>query len=56
MTNLNWIVGQDVSPDMILNRLREAIIANLRQSDDAPTALQDDGEQYSAVERSTDWQ
>ena len=54
MTNLNWIVGQDVSPDMILNRLREAIIANLRQSDDAPTALQDDGEQYSAVERSTD--
>ena len=54
MTNLNWIVGQDVSPDMILNRLREAIIANLRQSDDAPTALQDDGEQYSAIERSTD--
>ncbi|MBO7594029.1 MAG: SpoIIE family protein phosphatase [Salinivirgaceae bacterium] len=54
MTNLNWIVGQDVSPDMILNRLREAIIANLRQSDDAPTALQDDGEQYSAIERSSD--
>ncbi|MBO7497252.1 MAG: SpoIIE family protein phosphatase [Salinivirgaceae bacterium] len=54
MTNLNWIVGQDVSPDMILNRLREAIIANLRQSDDAPTALQDDGEKYSAIERSTD--
>ena len=54
MTNLNWIVGKEVSPDMILNRLREAIIANLRQSDDSPTALQDDGEQYSAIERSSD--
>ncbi|MBO7476882.1 MAG: SpoIIE family protein phosphatase [Salinivirgaceae bacterium] len=54
MTNLNYIVGQDVSPDMILNRLREAIIANLRQSDDTPTALQDDGERYSAIERSSD--
>ena len=54
MTNLNYIVGQDVSPCTILNRLREAIITNLRQSDDAPTALQDDGEKYSAVERSTD--
>ncbi|MBO7478076.1 MAG: SpoIIE family protein phosphatase [Salinivirgaceae bacterium] len=41
MSNLNHIVGQDVTPDMILNRLREAIIENLRQSADAPTALQD---------------
>ena len=54
MTNLNWIVGQDVDPDEILNRLREAIITNLRQRDDAPTALQDDGEPYSFVERSRD--
>ena len=54
MTNLNWIVGQDVDPDEILNRLREAIITNLRQRDDAPTALQDDGEPYSFVERSSD--
>ena len=54
MTNLNWIVGKDVSPDMILNRLREAIIANLRQSDDAPTALQDDGELDSSIDRSCD--
>ena len=41
MSNLNHIVGQDVTPDMILNRLREEIILNLRQSADAPTALQD---------------
>ncbi|MBO4603404.1 MAG: SpoIIE family protein phosphatase [Salinivirgaceae bacterium] len=54
MTNLNWIVGQNVSPDMILNRLREAIIVNLRQSDDAPTALQDDGEPDSSIDRSCD--
>ncbi|MBO4603403.1 MAG: SpoIIE family protein phosphatase [Salinivirgaceae bacterium] len=54
MTNLNWIVGKDVSPDLILNRLREAIIANLRQSDDAPTALQDDGEPDSSIDRSCD--
>ena len=41
MSNLNHIVGQDVTPDMILNRLREEIIVNLRQSSDASTALQD---------------
>ena len=54
MTNLNWIVRQDIGPNEILNRLREAIITNLRQRDDAPTALQDDGEPYSFVERSSD--
>ena len=54
MSNLNYIVGQDVSPCTILNRLREAIVVNLRQSDDAPTALQDDGEPYSAIDRSCD--
>ena len=54
MTNLNWIVGQNVSPDMILNHLREAIIVNLRQSDDAPTALQDDGKPDSSIDRSCD--
>ena len=32
MTNLNYIVGQEISPDAILNKLRNAIIANLRQS------------------------
>lgn len=34
MSNLNHIVGQDVSPDAILNHLRETIIANLRQGND----------------------
>ena len=31
MSNLNHIVGQDVSPDAILNHLRDTIISNLRQ-------------------------
>ena len=34
MSNLNHIVGQDVSPDAILNHLRETIISNLRQGND----------------------
>jgi serine phosphatase RsbU (regulator of sigma subunit) len=41
MANLNYIVGQEVSPDMILNHLREAIITNLRQRADVHTALHD---------------
>lgn len=41
MANLNYIVEQEISPDMILNHLREAIITNLRQRADAPTALHD---------------
>ena len=32
MTNLNYIVSQEIAPDAILNKLREAIISNLRQS------------------------
>lgn len=32
MTNLNYIVGQDVEPDVILNKLREAVVSSLRQS------------------------
>ena len=39
MSNLNHIVGQDISPDAILNRLRESIISNLRQRDDVSAAL-----------------
>ena len=31
MTNLNYIVGNELSPDKILNKLREAIIKGLRQ-------------------------
>ena len=34
MSNLNHIVGQDISPDAILNHLRETIISNLRQQND----------------------
>lgn len=34
MTNLNYIVGPELSPDMILNKLREAIITSLRQRTD----------------------
>ena len=41
MANLNYIVGQNVSPDVILNHLREAIITNLRQRSDVHTALHD---------------
>ncbi len=41
MANLNYIVGQEVTPDMILNHLREAIITNLRQRSDVHTALHD---------------
>ncbi len=54
MTNLNYIVGQTVSPEEILNRLRDAILMNLRQREDDPTALQDDEENDSVIARSTD--
>ena len=51
MANLNYIVGQEVSPDMILNHLREAIITNLRQRSDVHTALHDaDHAQSSQVD------
>ena len=35
MSNLNHIVGQDISPDVILNHLRDTIISNLRQENDS---------------------
>ena len=54
MSNLNYIVGQDVSPDAILNRLREAIISNLRQSDNSPSALQEEEDTASDFFRSSD--
>ena len=41
MANLNYIVGQDATPDTILNHLREAIITNLRQRATDHTALHD---------------
>ena len=41
MANLNYIVRQDVTPDTILNHLREAIITNLRQRATDHTALHD---------------
>ena len=34
MTNLNYIVGQELRPDEILNKLRNAIITSLRQKDE----------------------
>lgn len=54
MSNLNYIVGQDASPDAILNRLREAIITNLRQSDNSPSALQEEEDSASDFFRSSD--
>ena len=54
MSNLNYIVGQDVSPDIILNRLREAIIANLRQTNNAPSTLLENGELDPALYRNCD--
>ena len=39
MTNLNYIVGQDVMPDVILNKLREAIMWNLRQNENLSDEL-----------------
>ena len=33
MTNLNYIVDQELAPDVILNKLRDAIIRNLRQNE-----------------------
>ena len=41
MANLNYIVAQEITPDKILNHLREAIITNLRQRHDVHTALHD---------------
>ncbi|MBR6311104.1 MAG: SpoIIE family protein phosphatase [Paludibacteraceae bacterium] len=41
MANLNYIVAQEISPDKILNHLREAIIINLRQHSHVHTALHD---------------
>ena len=54
MSNLNYIVGQDVCPDVILNRLREAIISNLRQRDNSPSALQEEEDSVSDFFRSSD--
>ena len=39
MTNLNYIVGQDIAPDAILNKLRDAIMWNLRQKESIPEEL-----------------
>ena len=39
MTNLNYIVSQDITPDAILNKLRDAITQNLRQSEEIPEKL-----------------
>ena len=41
MANLNYIVSQDITPEAILNHLREAIITNLRQRATDHTALHD---------------
>ena len=41
MTNLNYIVGQELRPDEILNKLRNAIITSLRQKDDTPAPTGD---------------
>ena len=39
MTNLNYIVGQEISPEAILNKLRDAIMWNLRQNEGNPEEL-----------------
>lgn len=42
MTNLNYIVGKELRPDEILNKLRNAIITSLRQKDDTPAPTGDE--------------
>ena len=54
MSNLNHIVGRNVSPDTILNRLRDSIISNLRQNDNILTIPQDNGDLDSSFYRSSD--
>ena len=54
MSNLNYIVGKDVSPDAILNRLREAIIANLRQTNNEPSTLSENEELDPTLYRNCD--
>ena len=39
MTNLNYIVDKELGPDAILNRLRDAIISNLRQSENSASDM-----------------
>ena len=39
MTNLNYIVGQEITPEAILNKLRDAIMWNLRQKEASPEEL-----------------
>ncbi|MBO7143683.1 MAG: SpoIIE family protein phosphatase [Salinivirgaceae bacterium] len=54
MSNLNHIVAQNISPDEILNRLRESIISNLRQKDDAPAIIKDEREIDYSLDRISD--
>lgn len=52
MTNLNYIVGQELHPDEILNKLRKAIITSLRQKDDSIVAqLAENGDAPVVVEK-----
>lgn len=52
MTNLNYIVGQELRPDEILNKLRKAIITSLRQKDESIVAqMAENGDAPVAVEK-----
>jgi len=42
ITNLNYIVGQELSPEAILNTLRDAVIISLRQQSDTENESIDD--------------
>ena len=54
MSNLNYIVNQNISPDVILNHLRESIITNLRQENNEPTAPNDMAAMFESLNRSRD--
>ena len=54
ISNLNYIVSRDVSPDMILNHLREAIINNLRQTNNLYSVPYDNAEFNMALIRNFD--
>lgn len=52
MTNLNYIVGQELRPDEILNKLRKAIITSLRQKDESIVAqMAENGDAPVVVEK-----
>ena len=54
MSNLNHIVAQNISPDVILNNLRESIISNLRQKDDSSANIKGESEIDFSIDHISD--